>query len=835
MAKSGDSFAPASCAFFPRLLRGAATVLRSAARGTCVGVAAAVLAAPASADVLVSNIGQTASGTKALNNKAIAQAFTTGSNVTGYTLTSIEVKFDTVPDSGVRVRLLEGDHDGTAHATLINPASLTAGSLTFTAPWGTRLAVHTTYTVVVDSATSGTLSETNTNTVDSGGASGWSMADSSDVGPVPWTDSASEILIRVNGTVHSAGGTRVSNIGQTDAGGVPVVSDFAQQFQIGDIVPENGYWLSRIRIPYYVDQVVPTAPTHVVSLHSDSSGSIGSQIATFSGPPWPTSDESASYNTRDFTPTSTVTLAANSSYWLVWDMQSNPTHTVGSDTSTIEGKVGTTGSDDEDKQYTWSVADDSRTRAWDSTAWTTSANSMRMEIVATVQPDTPPRVTGAAVDGRELVIDFDRTISVFGRPSTSDFTVTVDGSERGIAARGASVAEHPDRYPRFVRMAVNLASRVFYGETVKVSYSGTSLRSSGGGSPSAVAPFAEQAVRNDTPDYSCPGDATGTYPGCTCDSGTYDLESNACVAAPCNCPQAGARYPDCVCPTSMRYNPSLNICEEIPTSPCGLGNHRHEGRPCHRMSLHHDGLPARICRHERDVGDTTPGGNVGGSPGAGGGGGGPPNRAPVATADIESPALDVGGTIEIDATRHFRDPDGDDLSFSATAEDDTVVSVTVDGSTIRIEGLRHGETMVTRHREGHAKRDRDTGVLRLRGVARRVHGVSRVAVPEGTRSRSRSPSTASGRPTPSCTTWYGRTTTRRRATRTPTTTTPLTATITIPAGETVASLEVTIHDDEDIEPVWEAVHPGPAAASRRAVGVRPLHCPCHRDDRGGGV
>ena len=163
---------------------------------------ALLLAAPASADVLVSNINQTATLSTVLNNTAVAQQFTTGSNATGYSLTSIEVKFGTVPNSTVRVRLLVGDHDGSAHATLTTPASLAVGNITFTAPsTGTTLAASTTYTVIVDSATSGALSEASTDAEDSGGAPGWSIADGSHQSSSggAWTASASEMLIRVHG------------------------------------------------------------------------------------------------------------------------------------------------------------------------------------------------------------------------------------------------------------------------------------------------------------------------------------------------------------------------------------------------------------------------------------------------------------------------------------------------------------------------------------------------------------------------------------------------------------------------------------------------------------
>ncbi|MYE13244.1 MAG: hypothetical protein F4X99_16650, partial [Gammaproteobacteria bacterium] len=174
------------------------------ARGATLATMAAALAcaAPATAAVLVSNIDQTASGTETLNGRLVVHEFTTGAGAGGYTLTSVEVKFSAAPNSTVRVRLLQGDRDGSVHATLTNPAALAAGNLTFTAPSGTTLAASTTYALAIDSATSGTLSQANTDAIDSGGAPGWSIAISGDTSQDAggnWISSAFEVLFRVNG------------------------------------------------------------------------------------------------------------------------------------------------------------------------------------------------------------------------------------------------------------------------------------------------------------------------------------------------------------------------------------------------------------------------------------------------------------------------------------------------------------------------------------------------------------------------------------------------------------------------------------------------------------
>ena len=138
-----------------------------------MAVVAGAFAAPASAEVLVSNIDQTASSTtKARNDVRAAQAFTTGSNSTGYTVKRIEVNFGTASNSAVSVRLLEGDQYGSVQATLANPSSLEAGNRNFSSPAGTKLAASRGHAGVVGSATSGTLAQANSDAMETGGVSG---------------------------------------------------------------------------------------------------------------------------------------------------------------------------------------------------------------------------------------------------------------------------------------------------------------------------------------------------------------------------------------------------------------------------------------------------------------------------------------------------------------------------------------------------------------------------------------------------------------------------------------------------------------------------------------
>ena len=145
--------------------------------------------------VLIKNTGQSDDGTVrrlTSGNPKRAQAFTTGSNSTGYTLIAIAFDFDdigaiTTAGSHLAVTLNEdsGGDPGTALCTLIDPASFSASGVhTFDAPATDRcptLAASTTYFAVIDrvqvTADVISLEVTTSSNEDSGGATGWSIGD----------------------------------------------------------------------------------------------------------------------------------------------------------------------------------------------------------------------------------------------------------------------------------------------------------------------------------------------------------------------------------------------------------------------------------------------------------------------------------------------------------------------------------------------------------------------------------------------------------------------------------------------------------------------------------
>ena len=133
---------------------------------------------------LVSNVGQTATGNANVTaSQSQGQGFTTGSDSGGYTLGSVELAVSsfsgTASDITVSIYSESSGDPGTVVHTLTTPASISTPVTTFTAPSGTTLAAGTTYYVVISTTGSGiTLGRTNATAEDTGGASGWSIADS---------------------------------------------------------------------------------------------------------------------------------------------------------------------------------------------------------------------------------------------------------------------------------------------------------------------------------------------------------------------------------------------------------------------------------------------------------------------------------------------------------------------------------------------------------------------------------------------------------------------------------------------------------------------------------
>ena len=145
----------------------------------CSPLLAAAPAAAQTVTTLVSNTGQGATASVFLSQTS-AQGFSTGSNAAGYTLSSVDIVSS--DDDSFAVALYTTDTSGlpdTESVSLTPPGSFAAGTLTFTAPADTTLSASTDYSLVITLGT-GVLAldlhTTSSDSEDSGGATGWSLA-----------------------------------------------------------------------------------------------------------------------------------------------------------------------------------------------------------------------------------------------------------------------------------------------------------------------------------------------------------------------------------------------------------------------------------------------------------------------------------------------------------------------------------------------------------------------------------------------------------------------------------------------------------------------------------
>ena len=192
-----------------RSVRVVVTQSRRAA-GLVLAYATLVGAAAEAQTTLVSNVGQTRSGSLGLDTHEGAQAFTTGDNSDGYTVTSVglDMSSGTNPTFNFTVEIWTNSNSnlpGSSLVTLTPPASLTHPGVNEFTTSGIELAANTTYWVVVDSDGGGNIQWEGTaaDSEDSTSASGWSIADESYDRPFAggtWNSYTDPFKLRVTGT-----------------------------------------------------------------------------------------------------------------------------------------------------------------------------------------------------------------------------------------------------------------------------------------------------------------------------------------------------------------------------------------------------------------------------------------------------------------------------------------------------------------------------------------------------------------------------------------------------------------------------------------------------------
>ena len=334
---------------------------------------------------LVSNIGQSDGGRGAWGND-YAQAFTTGSESTGYTLNSVDIEIAGINDFSalsskltVTIRSGSGITPGAVVGTLTNPPNRIFTSdqtLNFAAPGaGIDLAADTKYWVMVDvtgnisdQTNSGGLRNTASDAEDSGAAASWSIADDSRhrtrTSTGAWTTSTESMKIRIVGGVKPP---LISNLGQADTGGTGLNIDQTQAFTTGG--NGGGYTLTSadVVIAQNTDSALSSKLTATIQ------SPLGTVTGTLTTPAIPTAN---SNQTVTFAaPGDGIDLAANTTYWLVFD-------TTG--VSPGDANTGATASSAEDSGGAdgFSIANDRWYRFQSDTSWTQiGASALKIRII----------------------------------------------------------------------------------------------------------------------------------------------------------------------------------------------------------------------------------------------------------------------------------------------------------------------------------------------------------------------------------------------------------------------------------------------------------------------
>ena len=271
-------------------------------------------ATPPESQVLVSNIGQGGGSSSIFPGSNLAQAFTTGDSDAGYTLTSIELLINSGLNAPT-VTLHSGSATGLRVAEFTRPSGVSNGStpFTFTSITAATLSANTEYWVVAEGS-NGAWTNTSQDAEDAGAKSGWSIANvgqsrsATSTGNFADRTNGYSYKLRVNGTVNPIP-VLASNIGHSATTFLALTTfDLAQPFTVGS--HDSGYRLTSIDIRLNTGTTGTTTPT--LTLHSGSG--TGTKVADFTGPSALDAETAKNYM---FRPTTPVTLAASTEYWLV--------------------------------------------------------------------------------------------------------------------------------------------------------------------------------------------------------------------------------------------------------------------------------------------------------------------------------------------------------------------------------------------------------------------------------------------------------------------------------------------------------------------------------------
>ncbi len=175
--------------------------------------------------------------------------------------------------------------------------------------------------------------------------------------------------------------TFVANTGQADGTNAFLGNDYAQAFTTGSNAA--GYSLRSVDVEFSVIDNSFSSSSLTASIYADSGGSPGSSLETLTNPA--SFPVSSSDQTLTFTSSAGIDLAANTTYFVMFDMGSNQ----------AQASIRATASDSEDSGALagWSIGDSTLRRGFASTGtWTTEGESLKLSLGG-VSKLEPPRVS----------------------------------------------------------------------------------------------------------------------------------------------------------------------------------------------------------------------------------------------------------------------------------------------------------------------------------------------------------------------------------------------------------------------------------------------------------
>ena len=319
----------------------------------------------AAAVTLVSTVSQGNANSFHLGSRDVLQQFTTGTETSGYRVTSVQIQFETVAsgrESDVPVVSIYtvSDSGGTGSQVgqaLTGPASLSSGNSglnTWTSRRGIDLEPGTTYWLIVEgSSDAGHLvRNTTARREDDGGLAGWSVRNQQVqrvTNPARSFRVFATLKMSLSGKIRSARNTLVSATGQEDSTSTTNLGDYdiQQQFTTGPNVA--GYVVTEVAIELgtVASSAATQVPTVRIRTAPDETDITGIPVGdSMVGP-----DSLTANSTATFASDSGVGLAANTTYIVLVDSSASG-----------ERQVKLTASDDEDAGAAagWSLGDTHR-------------------------------------------------------------------------------------------------------------------------------------------------------------------------------------------------------------------------------------------------------------------------------------------------------------------------------------------------------------------------------------------------------------------------------------------------------------------------------------------